>query len=77
MLKFVVGENLFREVRPCIFVCLAMFLWEIPQHPYMVKAKRECEAEGRAICYHSERDLSNRANLYFTPNSPGKCKVCA
>lgn len=38
------------------FLCaLAVFWCEIPRDPYMVKAKREREAEGSVICYHSRR----------------------
>lgn len=34
---------------------LAVFWCEIPRAPYMVKAKRECEAQGSVICYRSQR----------------------
>lgn len=35
-------------------MCASAAFWcEIPRDPYMVKAERECEAEGSGICYHS------------------------
>lgn len=41
---------LFWTVRVAAFLCaLAVFWWEIPRHPYMVKAKGECEAGGSVI----------------------------
>lgn len=50
------GENLLAAVRVAAFLCeLAVFWWEIPRDPYMVKAKWECEAEDCVICYHSQR----------------------
>lgn len=42
-------------VLAAFFCALAVFWCEIPLDPYMVKAKRECEAEGSVICYHSQR----------------------
>lgn len=39
-----VGENKVGEAR---FMCASDAFWcEIPRDPYMVKAERECEAEG-------------------------------
>lgn len=45
-----------KSIRSGAFLCaLAVFWCEVPRAPYMVKAERECEAEGSVICYHSAR----------------------
>lgn len=45
-----------RELSAAAFLCaLAVFWWEIPRHPYMVKATTECEAQGSMICFQSQR----------------------
>ena len=66
------GENLFRVVHVSAFFCaLAVFWWEIPQHPYMVKAKRVFEAQGNVICHRfqglqPESKTSFRIFLYLS-----------
>lgn len=45
-----------RELSAAAFLCaLAVFWWEIPRHPYMVKATTECEAQGSMICFQSQK----------------------
>jgi len=46
-----VGVDLFGAVCAAAFLsALAVFWCKIPRHPYMVKAKRECKAEGSVVC---------------------------
>lgn len=40
------------------------FWCEIPRDPYMVKAKRECEAEGSVSCYHSRRLIAGKQSIF-------------
>lgn len=56
------------------FLCsLEVFWCKIPRDPYMVKAKRECEAQGKPICYHSQR-LQRKTKGVI--QEPGQGKVC-
>lgn len=68
-------ERLYSE--QCVlaaFLCaLAVFWCEIPRDPYMVKAKRECEAEGSVICYHSQRLKQESKAISRRVTSP-KCE---
>lgn len=59
----------------CIFVCVGLCFWcEIPRDPYMVKAKRECEAEGSVSCYHSRRLIAGKQSIFQTKP---EWKICA
>lgn len=67
LLKKIIFKKLSSVWRDFAFLrVLAVFWCEIPQDPYMVKAKkeRECEAEGSVICYHSQKDFSEKSEHY-------------